>query len=233
MYDDIVDIYQQIFPLNQEFVEFLTPRLRSFPQCILDLGCGPGDYVDHFTHLGHRAVGIDNSQGMISWAKEHNAGIFYQLALSEIGSLREKFDCIYCIGNSLSYLPHKDTPVFLKNIHNLLNDGGIFILQMVNWDRHMIQKKLDFPVHTLQDGIEFHRAYETLSDGNVRFVTKLTKGGNQLQHWEATLYPRLTKSFSNILNKAGFSISSIYGDFKYSPFHPATSPAMIFDIQKG
>jgi len=45
MYVDIVDIYDQIFPLNLAFVDFFRGYLPERESRVLDLGCGPGEMV--------------------------------------------------------------------------------------------------------------------------------------------------------------------------------------------
>ena len=160
MYNDIVEIYDEIFPLNRAFLEFIPAYLGSPGSKILDLGCGPGDYVDHFARSQYDATGIDSSSGMIKHAQMHNQGTFLHLSFTEIHELEEPFDCIYCIGNSLSYLPMNSMRAFLEDISKLLSESGYFLLQVVNWDKYRHTGSSDFPVKTLNDGRTFHRRYE-------------------------------------------------------------------------
>ena len=120
MYNDIADLYLEIFPLNQAFLDFLNGYLTSPNMAVLDLGCGPGDYVDALTRAGHRATGIDSSAGMIERAQAQKLGTFKKLSFTEIEQLDGSYDCAYCVGNSLSYLPQEDTQAFLRSVHQRL-----------------------------------------------------------------------------------------------------------------
>ena len=46
MYNQIADIYLEIFPLNQAILNLYPYYLGRPGAKVLDLGCGPGDYVD-------------------------------------------------------------------------------------------------------------------------------------------------------------------------------------------
>jgi len=232
MYDEITNIYQQIFPLNQAFLQFLSTYLKKCPSALLDLGCGPGDYVHALSQAGHHVVGIDNSAQMIYWAKQHNKGTFFHLSFSEIGNLKERFDCIYCIGNSLSYLPYTATHKFLQDVFNLLNYAGVFLLQLVNWDKYRLSGSMDFPIQYLADGRGFQRTYEPLPDSSVLFKTSIQKDGQILQTWSDQLFPRYADSFPKEIEKSSLRINGIYGDFQRNPFDPSTSPALIITAEK-
>ena len=87
MYDDIADIYLEIFPLNQAFLDFLPDYLGYPGSAVLDLGCGPGDYVDYLSRSGYCCVGIDSSTVMIKHAQEKRQGTFLNLSFNEINQV--------------------------------------------------------------------------------------------------------------------------------------------------
>lgn len=232
MYDDITTIYQQIFSLNQAFLQFIQAFIKKMPSRILDLGCGPGDYVNELTRQGHQVTGIDSSTQMIAWAKQHHQGSFHHLSFTEINTLKGQFDCIYCIGNSLSYLPYEATVGFLQDIFNLLNSDGSFILQFVNWDKYRLSGSMEFPIQHLTDGRSFHRAYEAHPGSTVLFKTEIQKDGQTLQAWADHLYPRYADAFTDEIAKVGFRVSGLYGDFKQNPFDAASSPALVVTARK-
>jgi SAM-dependent methyltransferase len=232
MYDEIATIYQQIFPVNQAFLQFIPAFITKKPSSILDLGCGPGDYVDEFTRQGHLATGIDSSAQMIAWAQAHNQGSFFHLSFTEIQNLKGRFDCIYCIGNSLSYLLHEASEKFFHAVFDLLEPGGSFILQLVNWDTYRLQGSMKFPIQHLADGRIFHRAYEAHPGDTVLFKTEIQKDGQTLQAWADHLYPRYADSLPDEIATSGLAVSGVYGDFKRNPFHAASSPALIITARR-
>lgn len=232
MYNEIADIYLEIFPLNQDFLSFLPSYLDKPGAALLDLGCGPGDYVDVLSHQGYHAVGIDNSQTMIAQAKAQKQGQFHNLSFTEIGQLEGTFAGAYCIGNSLSYLPQADMQPFLKDLVQMLDPAGFFILQVVNWDRFFHTQSSDFPVKPLSGGRTFHRHYEWIDRSKVIFHTEIQKDGETITSWADPLYPKYFQATLNDLQTAGLSIQGKYGDYARSAFDPESSPAMILVAHK-
>jgi SAM-dependent methyltransferase len=232
MYDDIVDIYSEIFPLNQAFIAFIATYVKKPHAKILDLGCGTGDYVDELTRLNYDVTGIDNSPAMIEHAKKNNQGTFVHCSFAEISKIEGKFDYVYCVGNSLSYVSDNLINLFLNNVCQLLQVGGYLLLQIVNWDKFRQTGASAFPVKSLADGSRFHRKYEAKDNATVIFHTELRKDGTVVDSWSDTLYPKYSDSVAKNLAAAAMTITGLYGSYKKSPFDPETSPALIVAAQK-
>jgi SAM-dependent methyltransferase len=232
MYDEIADIYLEIFPINRAFLAFIPEFLGEPGNTILDLGCGPGDYVDHLSRAGYHATGIDNSTGMIAQAQANQKGTFYELSFTEIDQLDGGFDGIFCVGNSLSYLPPQELGVFLISVRGLLNPGGHFVLQVVNWDKYRLTESTDFPVQKLSDGHTFHRRYERIDSTQVIFHTSIQRGEEILGAWAAPLYPKYQAEVTGKLEAAGLQLTGVFGDYAKSAFTPLTSPALILSAQR-
>jgi SAM-dependent methyltransferase len=232
MYNEIADMYLEIFPLNRAFLALLPEYIGGPGTAVLDLGCGPGDYVDHLTRSGFRATGIDNSTGMIRQARASKQGDFYELSFTEIDQLKGHFDCIYCVGNSLSYLPSGAVPSFIAGIRDLLNSSGRFILQVVNWDKYHLTGSANFDVIALSDGRTFHRRYEDIDSTQVIFHTMIQKEGEIQGSWSAPLFPKYQQAMVEALLAAGLTVTGQFGDYRKSPFEPDSSPALILTAQK-
>jgi SAM-dependent methyltransferase len=233
MYNDIVDIYNEIFPLNTAFLEFIPTYLGSPGSKVIDLGCGPGDYVNELSQSHYNVTGIDSSSEMIRRAQTGKKGVFFNFSFTEISKLDGQFDFAYCIGNSLSYLPMNSMKKFLKDITQLLSDKGYFLLQVVNWDKFRQTGSLEFPIKTLADGRTFHRGYEPTEESTVIFQTALRKDGDILNSWSDTLYPIYLHKFRQDIAESGMTIVDVFGDYEKSPFDPLSSPALILLAQKG
>ncbi len=232
MYNDITTIYDQIFPLNRAFLAFIPDYLGSPGSKVLDLGCGPGDYVDHLTRSGFAATGIDSSAEMIRQAQAHKQGSFFNFSFTDIHQLDDAFDCIFSMGNSLSYLPSDDLKPFLENVYRLLNAGGLFVMQVVNWDRQRHSGVMSFDVKTLPDGRSFHRRYQPTPEGTVVFHTELQKGAETQAAWADTLYPKLMDDLLFEIQVVGLEVVEKFGDFQGSSFEALSSPATVLVAQK-
>jgi len=232
MYNDIANIYLEIFPINQTFLSFIPEFLGEPGSAVLDLGCGPGDYVDHLSRVGYPTTGIDQSKVMIAQAQENKQGSFYNYSFTEINQLNGKFDCAYCVGNSLSYLPEDALAPFLQDVHHLLKTTGFFVLQVVNWDRLRLTMSSDFPENELSGERTFYRRYEWIDFSKVIFHTELRKGKEILGIWSDPLFPKYLKKLGMDLQAVGFSITAQFGDYAKSSFDPKFSPALILVAQK-
>jgi SAM-dependent methyltransferase len=232
MYNDIVDVYNEIFPLNRAFLTFIPEYLGGPGSKVLDLGCGPGDYVDELSRFQYDVTGIDSSSGMIRHAKEVKKGTFYNYSFTDIGKLKGPYDFAFCIGNSLSYLPHKLVGPFFKDIYKLINNNGHLLIQVVNWDKYRQTGTMEFNVETLADGSTFHRAYEDTGQSTVIFHTAIKKDGGVLNSWSDTLFPKYLDDMRKHITETGMTMIEVFGDFEKSPFDPPTSPATIMIVQK-
>jgi SAM-dependent methyltransferase len=196
------------------------------------LGCGPGDYVDYFSQRHYRVTGVDSSDVMIAQAQETKKGTFYSYSFAEIKKLWREFDCAYCVGNSLSYLPADALTPFLQDLYDLLKPSGLFVLQVVNWDRLSLTMSSDFPVNEISAGRTFHRHYEWIDRTKVIFHTELRKGKDVLGVWADPLFPKYHEILVVELQDTGFTIIEQYGAYAKSPFDPKSSPALILVARK-
>jgi len=69
--DQDTDAASRRIPIIERHVSFIhTHILGGQPADLLDLGCGPGLYLERLARLGHRGVGIDFSPASIAYARQ-------------------------------------------------------------------------------------------------------------------------------------------------------------------
>jgi len=210
---------------------------------ILDLACGTGHHSTFFAKSGYEVTGVDLSEKMLQIARKNAKGVsgvrFVKAGFLDIyPKLKDRFDAVICLGNSLPHLlSQKDLKKTLLNIYNLLNPGGIFILQNRNYDK-ILKKKIRFMAPNIvetQDGrVVFFRLLDFLKDKVVfNLATFRQKEGKWSFQTKSTyLRPILRKEIENLLIGQGFKEQKFYGDYGFSHFKSMISEDLIVFVSK-
>ena len=124
-------------------VEFISHACKESSMSILDLGCGPGIYLEKLAELGHNCTGVDFSKNSISYArsqaKEKGLEINYLCQNYLELDFENQFDLIILIYTDLGVLLPDEREELLDKIHRALKPGGVFIFDLVN-DKNIEQK---------------------------------------------------------------------------------------------
>ena len=124
-------------------LEFILSFCSNEPMQILDLGCGPGIYLEHLAGLGHHCTGIDFSENSISYARDQakSKGLDIRYIHQDYLKLdmEDQFDMILLIYTDLGVLLPEERNGLLGRIRQALRPGGIFIFDILN-DRNLSEK---------------------------------------------------------------------------------------------
>lgn len=169
---------------------------------VLDLGCGYGENAKYYKELGASYVlGIDISNHMIEKAKEENSDEFIEykvLAMEDLSSINEKFDMII---SSLAFHYVEDFEKLLKDIYNLLNDGGYLIFSQ------------EHPITTgVQLTPNMNSTHITIDNKWFLLVSDYNRNGLRENLWNGEIVKKYHRNFSEIINtliKIGFKIDEI------------------------
>lgn len=101
---------------------------------ILDLGCGPGTFLGHFTSGYTRAVGIDLARPQIEFASKKYGSdrVHFEAAAVAAFTHAKTFDAVVSI-EVIEHLPPEETQHFLHSIFNVLKRGGTLVLTTPNY----------------------------------------------------------------------------------------------------
>jgi SAM-dependent methyltransferase len=105
---------------------------------ILDLACGTGKHTFLLEKLGYNVDGSDISADMIKLAKESSEekaskANFFNYSFQESNNISGRYDVVISMFSAFDYLNTlTDIEKSLRNIHNLLEDGGMFIFDYWN-----------------------------------------------------------------------------------------------------
>jgi len=184
LYERIAAEYETLFPSSGEKVSFTEEILSSRSATdILDLGCATGQFAFQLARKERRVTLLDPDDKMIEHARSQGeqiqAGDFSYIQsdmLSFISTAAPRsYDAVLCMGNTLAYLDGKEElGQFLRYCRCALTEGGVLILQILNYGNPMLQDGFSFPV--LETGhISFNRSYSSHEDPlKLRFITEVT-----------------------------------------------------------
>jgi len=100
---------------------------------ILDIGCGPGLYVQRLTKLGHECVGIDYSPASIEYAKEQanheKLNCLYKNEDIRIADYGDGFGLVMSIFGEFNVFRPNDIQRILKKAHDALLPGGLLLIE--------------------------------------------------------------------------------------------------------
>jgi len=99
---------------------------------VIELGCGAGNYVIHFSKLGYDCTGVDISENAIRLAgiSASTAGVDCRLIVADVtGDLSKwasTFDFVYD-WELLHHIFPEDREKYVEKVHRLLNAGGRYL----------------------------------------------------------------------------------------------------------
>jgi SAM-dependent methyltransferase len=117
-------------------IEFIRTFCKESSMTILDLGCGPGLYLEKLAALGHVCTGLDFSKNSISYAvsqaKEKDLAISYHCQNYLELDFEDQFDLIILIYTDMGVLLPEERENLLDRIYRALKPDGIFIFDVLN-----------------------------------------------------------------------------------------------------
>lgn len=123
-------------PSINKTLEFILESSPKSPMQILDLGCGPGLYLEKLALLGHKCTGVDFSENSISYAKTQAKikGLDIQYLCQDYLDLdfENLFDLIILIYTDFGVLLPNERVTLLDRIYRALKPGGLFIFDVLN-----------------------------------------------------------------------------------------------------
>jgi len=240
-YTDISKYYDKIFPISKVTVDFLKDSLGNPPKNVLDVACGTGEYALELEKQGYNLKAIDLDSKMIEKlrekAKKNNSKVsFMEGNMINLGKdfSDEKFDAIYCIGNSLVHLDNlNEIQVFFQDVRKLLNEDGIFIFQIINYDRIIAKELRSLPtIENKEVPLKFERLYNLdEATGKIIFKTILHVDNKEIIN-EVNLIPLMYDDAISMLKSAGFNKVKAYGDFRRSCYDKENSYALILEARQ-
>jgi 2-polyprenyl-3-methyl-5-hydroxy-6-metoxy-1,4-benzoquinol methylase len=168
-WNKLASLYQDRFmdlDLYNETYDFVCNSIPKKNAKLLEIGCGPGNITKYLLSVrpDFDIFGIDIAPNMIELAKKNNPTASFVLMDSrQIDEIKTKYDGIVC-GFCLPYLSHADSPKFITDCSNLLNDDGLLYISFVEGD----PGKSDFQIGSSGDRSYFY--FYHLNDLHTQLV---------------------------------------------------------------
>ncbi len=230
-YRSLTPYYDEIFPTNLKALDFLGSNFKQ-GGLLLDVGAGTGNMALCLSKRGYKVTAMEPEEAMAIQIREKadgNSISVFTKTMQQIDEFAEKFDGIYCVGNTLVHLNNlEEINEFLHNVYRRLNDNGVFICQIVNFERVLEKRDFTFPI-IQKETFEFKRRYD-LAGEKILFTTEITSEDQTFTN-TTSLYPATSKQLLPILKNCGFQSIETYGDFKKGAYS-ANSPALIITAKK-
>ncbi len=234
VYDRLMDHVD--FPGITAFYLEAARRFRWNGQHILDLACGTGNITLELLKQGYSVCGLDQSQEMLAAAdqKVFKAGFAPDLICQDMRSIKmsRQFDLALCAFDSLNYLLcEDDLERTLAGISGLLRENSLFL-----FDVHTEYKLRE----VLGKNTFTHQSDDICYIWQNRFNARKKICSMDLDIFVSTgngLYERIEElheeryfsqeQMETSLNRQGFEVLAVYGDWKYEKPRPKTE-RMIF-----
>ena len=198
---------------------FLLSLLRKYDcKRILDVALGTGFHTIELMSAGLQVKSLDVSQAMIEVARTNAAKESIQLDAVRCdwvdmnNTIREKFDCIICLGNSLACENDSNKrQIAVQNWSKALTDNGVVIV-----DRRNYESLLAGEYNSKSKGQYFG---DTVRIG----FTKVAKDGTEFSYtfadgktFSLKMFPVLDQEIRSICKTAGLEAVEVYGDRQLS-----------------
>jgi ubiquinone/menaquinone biosynthesis C-methylase UbiE len=207
---------------------------------ILDCACGTGKHAIAFSQLGFDVEGCDLSFEMVQHAKINAiaSGVkvnFVQANFKRLAQVfNRKFDCIVCIGNSLTHeLEEQGVASALQSMYSVLREEGVVVVQIRNIHKLARDKTRIFPVHHHKEPNGDLKLFFYVLDfypSKVTFnvVSYIESEGRPKFEVASVDYNLISEGkLASLMAEAGFRNLRTYGDFKFSKFRDSESADII------
>lgn len=137
-YNGLVDEYVSEFFNDLTDAPWIDRLLGSLParSCILDVGCGPGNFSAYIASRGHRVTGIDISTAMIERARMLvPTGDFRVMNMSRLRFSANSFDGLL-VAYSFLHVPKRHAKNVLHEFCRVLKPRGVLALMVKEGTGH-------------------------------------------------------------------------------------------------
>ena len=206
---------------------------REKVKLVLDMACGSGRHAISFAQAGFDVTAIDLSENLLNVAKSNaeKEKVNVDFILSDIRKFNpeKKFDLVLNLFTSLGYFEKDDENAkVVQKAFELMNSGGWFVLDYFN-KNYILNNLIPITV----ENIAGKRITQTREIKNNRVEKNIIiRNGEKESHYQESVRLYSKEEVIKILERTGFEILKIFGDFDGSKFDANNSPRLIVFSKK-
>ena len=233
----LAEIYDAVCPLGRDSDFFLSEVEKSNPKSVLDVGCGSGILTVELTKIADKVVGVEPAVPMLEIARRRPGGTkvtWIQGYVTDVSDVI--FDVIIMTSHVAQFLLSEDEwQSTLKHLSTLLSPGGKLIFDCKNpvakpwssWTKENTKRSVD----TALGKVLMWNELLSVVDDHVQYQLHYRFDSGDVLTSNNELIYRTKENLSNSLNRTGFEVEEIYGDWDGS-FANKSSEEMIFVARK-
>lgn len=237
-WDDYAPFYdwENARTVSRRDVAFWRDLARQQPGAVLELGCGTGRLALPLLKSGARLVGVDRSEAMLHRArmKARRTGLAGQVRFvrADIRRLpfraRPGFGLVMApYGMLQSLTSERDLALTLESVARVIRRDGVFGIDLVPDLPRWSEYKRRVTLSGSRDARTHLTLRETVRQDKRRGLTMFDqeyverRDGKRRVHTFALTFRTLSvPQMRRRLEKAGFRIRAVLGDYQGGPWHP-------------
>ena len=238
-FDAWADVYDSVYSYIKEDIPFYLDAAREARGPVLELGCGTGRVAIPIAQAGIEVVGLDSSGAMLDVARRKARDLgpgADKLTLLNADmrdfSLDRTFPLVIIpFRGFLSLLTVEDQTRALLNVKRHLAPGARLIFNIFVPDLDMLVQEGDVPYHfrdvtdsdTGQRHVLWHQSeydnHYQIIDARI-IAEEIDESGTMTRRFYRDFRLRYAYRWEmhHLLEKCGFEVIDLYGDFDRSPF---------------
>lgn len=248
LYESFAKYYDKWYEDYDEDIEFYLKMAELAGEPVLVCMCGTGRVLIPLAEAGYTVMGVDRSPAMLDVCAmkiellDEEIQKRIQIVQNDVRDFRTEMRfrlAIIPFNSFLHLIKTEDQEDALSNIREHLQDGGLLVLSVFNPDlsrpeevvKHMGTKVTEEgEIISRFESQVFDHARQTTT---VHYFYDISRQDRPIRRVTSTFTLRymFNKEMSELLERCGFDVLEIYGDYDLTPFKK-NSELMIFVARK-
>ncbi|MBK7129577.1 MAG: class I SAM-dependent methyltransferase [Crocinitomicaceae bacterium] len=197
---------------------------------VLDLACGKGRHAMVLASAGLKVTGADLSPASIACANQASEGKAEFIVHDMRQPIEEKkFQAVFNLFTSLGYFEDAgDNLSVINSVWQMLDENGLFIIDFFNAQK-VVQGMVQGET-VVRGDIHFNITRQVINGKIVKTIQFIADTEHYSFNESVSLFD--LEAFTNMLNRSGFKIESVFGDYNLGTFAPEKSDRLILVARK-